>query len=262
MAYLKGDVIKVPAHWSSPGSYLYMEAQTDVPQGLTLAELFDSYVGSGGYFDYVGQDRSNGAAAGGKPTTDFVRANVNLAEPDTHIAGDIPSLVSLMAVADSPNNYTPGFVKVGDDIYEANHDWGVKTWNSKNSFKEGDLFFDSANSSVKYVTSNVKGTYTGAAADTGNFVTYQGEWYKATTSAAASDVPPAHTNAVSLSTATIHKSGDVLRYATTNNGVSVYALFTASSLMKGTNSSTTRASAVSGDVLASIGASGAVYYVQ
>ena len=137
MAYLKGDVIKVPAHWSSPGSYLYMEAQTDVPQGLTLAELFDSYVGSGGYFDYVGQDRSNGASAGDKPTTDFVRANSNLAEPSIHSSKNSGSLVSLMTQAGSPNNYTPGYVKVGNDIYQANHDWGVKTWNSKNSFKEG-----------------------------------------------------------------------------------------------------------------------------
>jgi flagellin-like hook-associated protein FlgL len=260
MAYLKGDVIKVPAHWSSPGSYLYMEAQTDVPQGLTLSELFDSYVGSGGYFDYVGQDRSNGAAAGGKPTTDFVRANGNLAEPDTHIAGDIPSLVSLMAVADSPNNYTPGFVKVGNDIYEANHDWGVKTWNSKNSFKEGDLFFDSANSKVKYVTSNVKGTYTGATAVEGEFVTYQGEWYKSASIAALSQVPPSLTNAVSLSTTTIHKAGDIIKYREAGNNVSLYTLFTASSILKGANSSSNRASAVAGDILASIHSDNTVKY--
>ena len=262
MAYLKGDVIKVPAHWSSPGSYFYMEAQTDVPQGLTLAELFDSYVGSGGYFDYVGQDRSNGAAAGDKPTTDFVRANSNLAEPSIHTTKSSGSLVNLMTQAGSPNNYTPGYVKVGSDIYQANHDWGVKTWNSKNSFKEGDLFFDSANSTVKYVTSNVKGTYTGAAADQANFVSYQGEWYKATTSVVASDVPPAHTNAVSLSLTAVHKSGDVLRYADDNAGVSFYALFTASSIMKGLNSSSTRASAVANDVLVSINSSGDAKYYQ
>ena len=40
VAYLKDDLIKVPAHWSSPGSYLFLRANADVPRGMTLADAF------------------------------------------------------------------------------------------------------------------------------------------------------------------------------------------------------------------------------
>ena len=46
MSYLKGDVVKVPAHWDSPGSYFYLKAQTDVPYGKTLNDIYnESQVG-------------------------------------------------------------------------------------------------------------------------------------------------------------------------------------------------------------------------
>ena len=75
-------------------------------------------------------------------------------------------------------------------------------------------------------------------------------------------MPPAHNNAVSLSTTAVHKSGDVLRFADDNAGVSFYTLFSASSIMKGLSSSSTRASAAAGDVLISINASGVAKYYQ
>ena len=135
VAYLEGDIIKVPAHWSSPGSFIYLKAQVDVPQGLSLAELFDNYVGTSGYFDYVGEDRSNGAITGDKPTSDFIRANSNLAEPSIHTTKSTASLVSLMKAAGSPQNYTPNFVKAGNDIYQSNHNWGVKLGTQKKVLK-------------------------------------------------------------------------------------------------------------------------------
>ena len=39
VAYLKVTE-SVPAHWASPGSYLFLEAQADVPRGLTLSDIF------------------------------------------------------------------------------------------------------------------------------------------------------------------------------------------------------------------------------
>ena len=63
MAYLKGDIIKVPAHWASPGSNLFIRAEADVPRGMTLQEIFaldgsgdPSHIGAGKYFSYVGED--------------------------------------------------------------------------------------------------------------------------------------------------------------------------------------------------------------
>ena len=57
MSYLKGDIVRVPAHWDSKGSYFYLEAQTDVPYGKTLNALYnEGQVGAGKFFDYVGRE--------------------------------------------------------------------------------------------------------------------------------------------------------------------------------------------------------------
>jgi flagellin-like hook-associated protein FlgL len=207
VAYLKGDVVRVPAHWATPGSYIFLEAQADVPQGIALEKVFnDNHVGANKFFDYVGQDRSNGAITGDKPTTEYVRANSNLSEPSIYTSGTgataAASLKSLMAF-NTARNHTPGYVKVGSDVYVANSDWNVKTWTAGVSFKEGELIFDetpgSANQHVKEISSKVKGIYTGAAAAKGDFVVHQGEWYSTTSNPAlksAVPVDPASLNAV------------------------------------------------------------------
>ena len=83
-AYLKGDVVKVPAHWASPGSYFYLEAKADVPRNISLEQLFSGgYVGANGYMDYVGTDSSLDAYGINKPTTDYNRVNENYAPPTT-----------------------------------------------------------------------------------------------------------------------------------------------------------------------------------
>ena len=99
VAYLKGDIIKVPAHWASPGSNLFIRAEADVPRGMTLQEIFAldgngdaSHVGSGKYFSYVGEDTMDGA----KPTTEYIRANVNLAEPESYAGSDTASLIDIL----------------------------------------------------------------------------------------------------------------------------------------------------------------------
>jgi len=70
VAYLKGEVVKIPAHWASKGSFLFLKAQTDIPRGMDLATLYDNgQVGPGGFFDYVGSERSNGKTVDGKPLT-------------------------------------------------------------------------------------------------------------------------------------------------------------------------------------------------
>ena len=40
VAYLQGDVVKVPAHWASPGSYVFLEAKADISRGISLEALF------------------------------------------------------------------------------------------------------------------------------------------------------------------------------------------------------------------------------
>ena len=192
VAYLKGDVVRVPAHWATPGSYIFLEAQADVPQGIALEKVFnDNHVGDSKFFNYVGQDRSNGAITGDKPTTEYVRANSNLAEPSVYTPG-AAGLKSLMAF-NSTSNHTPGYVKVGNDVYVANNDWGVKTWTGGVSFNEGELIFDenpgTAGEHVKEISSRVKGIYTGAGANTDDYVLHQGNWFQASGTVAKSTVP-------------------------------------------------------------------------
>ena len=202
VAYLKGDVVRVPAHWATPGSYIFLEAQADIPKGIALEKVFnDDHVGENKFFNYVGQDRSNGAITGDKPTTEYVRANSNLAEPSVYTSGSLTGLKSLMAF-NSTANHTPGHVKVGSDVYVANNDWNVRTWTGGVSFKEGELIFDEnpgiANQHVKEISSKVKGIYTGSGATQDDYVLHQGSWFQASATVAKNTVPvdPASVNKV------------------------------------------------------------------
>ena len=143
VAYLKGDVVKVQAHYASPGSHIFLKAQTDVPRGIDLESLFASgSVSDNGYFNYVGQDRSNGATVGDKPLTEFLRTNKDLPSPDAYdptSATKVNRLVSLM-VSNVANGYNPDYVLVGtSSIYAPAADWGVNLWDSNATFKDGDL---------------------------------------------------------------------------------------------------------------------------
>jgi flagellin-like hook-associated protein FlgL len=252
VAYLKGDIVKVPAHWSSPGSYVYLEAQTDVPRGLTSAELFDNYIGSNGYFEMVGQDRSNGAIAGDKPTTEFNRANGDLAEPDlfandtTDNAKD--SLKLAMENAGASSNFTPGYVKADGEIYQANHDWNINQWNGATSLNSGEFIFESspdiAREFIKQTTDNVKGLYNGSAANAGEYVSHDGKWYlsAAGINSSVSPVDPERSGAsrtVTVADQTAEfKAGDFINIENDHDGVAAgaqadEAVFVASDLMKG-----------------------------
>lgn len=188
VAYLQGEVVKVSAHWASPGSYLFLKANNDVPRGLTLSEIFDGNVGANGYFDYVGTSKSTG-----KPTTDFVRANADLPQPSVYATNTLADLGSLMAFH-SANGHTPGHVIDGTDIYAPSHDWDIKAWNMNSPFQEGDLVFNEdggpGDEYVLQLSDKVKGQFTGAAYSEDDFVHYQGNWYKANANIAKGDNPP------------------------------------------------------------------------
>lgn len=235
VAYLKGDFVKVPAHWASPGSFFYLEAQNDVPRGIDLESLFaGNHVGPTGYFDYVGSDRSNGATLDDKPITEFLRTNANLPQPSLFTSGDASGLRDMMKFH-AANGYNPGHVMVGNSIYAPSGDWGINLWNSSASFKEGDLVLDETNlvggvPAIKEFNSLVKGNYHGGAYDAGSHVFYDGTWHRATGVATATDIPRNPANILSISTGP-HSAGDAVR-ATTNNNNDI--VMVANSNMKGT----------------------------
>lgn len=250
MAYLKGDVIKVPAHWN--GGNVFLEAQTDVPQGLTLSELFENYVGASGYFDYIGSDKSNGGSdLVAKPTSEFVRANANFAEPEAwDTTSATASLKTVMDSAGVTDNYTPGIIKdENGDIYEATHDWGANTWNAMDpTTNYGDLIYNAnptnANEHVMQVGSSVQGTYTNTAYNQLDYVNSQGKWYQAVNQTAAQGDVPVDSSALSTAstTAFAYTAGNSVILAaadgkTLNDGSQAHRVFGAAD-MEGDYSST------------------------
>ena len=215
VAYLKGDVVKVPAHWASPGSFFYLEAQNDVPRGIDLESLFaGNHVGPTGYFDYVGSDRSNGATMDDKPITEFLRTNANLPQPSLFTSGDASGLRDMMKFH-AANGYNPGHIMVGNSIYAPSADWGIDLWNASASFKDGDLVLDETNliggaPAIKEFNSLVKGNYHGGGYDAGSHVFYDGTWHRATGVASATDIPRNPANILSISTGS-HSAGDAVR---------------------------------------------------
>ena len=212
VSYLKGDVVKVAAHFASPGSYFYLKAQNDVPRGINLESMFaGGHVGSDGYFDYVGSDRSNGATANDKPITEFLRTNEDLASP-VSFAGTIADLRDLM-LANAANGYTPDHIMVnGSSIFATSGDWGVDLWNPSASFKEGDLVLDNtdtANPSIFQFNALVKGTYSGGAYDQGSYVFSDGAWLQASAAASATDIPSNPASLISIS-AVAMSAGDAV----------------------------------------------------
>lgn len=214
VAYLKGDVVKAQAHWASPGSYLFLKAQTDIPRGIDLESLFaGGHVGATGYFDFVGSDRSNGATADDKPLTEYLRTNVNLSEPVTF--DQTATGLRDMLLTNAPNGYQPSHIKLaaGTSIYAPSGDWGVQPWSSLATFKEGSIVLDNTNAAAPRIlefNSNVKGNYHGGDYNLGSYVFYDGAWLKAENNALATDIPrnPDNPSMVSISAGDSYQAGD------------------------------------------------------
>ena len=53
-AYLKGDVLKVQAHWNDPNSFIFIHnAITDIPRGITLNKILSDGMGDGRYLNLL-----------------------------------------------------------------------------------------------------------------------------------------------------------------------------------------------------------------
>jgi len=195
VAYLKGDILKVPAHFASQGSYLFIKAETDVPRGMTLGDLFalkngePTHVGEGKYFSYVGEDSLDGP----KPTTEYVRANVNYPEPDsvTNTAGLVSAadLVNLIK-ANAANGYNPGYISSeldgNNEILSPAFDWELSEYNNLASYHWGDKVFKDDTDEILQMNQNVKGAWSAGRFANDDFVLYDGIWHKVTGAAGAS----------------------------------------------------------------------------
>ena len=105
VAYLAGEVVKAPAHWSNSGSNIFLRANMDIPQGKTMAEIFaEDLVGSGKMFELVGE-----SLLSGRPTTEYIGENKNYQAPSLFSSETFANLLNFHG---APNGYTPGAVRV------------------------------------------------------------------------------------------------------------------------------------------------------
>jgi flagellin-like hook-associated protein FlgL len=228
VAYLKGDVVKAQAHWASPGSYFFLKAQSDVPRGLDLESLYaGGHVGSTGFFDYVGSDRSNGATADDKPLTEYLRTNSNLSQPS--IFAETATNLRDMMHFHASNDLNPDHVMVGNNIYAPSGNWGVEKWTTLTA-KEGTVVLDNtdpANPKIKEFNTLVKGNFHGGSYSSGSHVYSDGTWLRAESLTSNADIPRNGVGMASLGTSVV-SAGDTVRQATTNR------VRVASDIMRGT----------------------------
>jgi flagellin-like hook-associated protein FlgL len=105
VAYLEGDVVKAPAHWNSSASNIFLRANSDVPQGKTMAEVFaEDLVGPGKMFEMVGE-----SLATARPTTEFISENKNFKAPSLFSTDNFANLLKFHGAS---KGYTPGMVRV------------------------------------------------------------------------------------------------------------------------------------------------------
>ncbi len=191
MAYLKGDTIKVQAHWDDANSFIFLKAENDVPQNILIDELLLNGIGQGRYFDYVGLNQTSDGD--GNPTNQFRKPNSKYASPLEWDKGaddkDANALYSVLVNSKGAIS-TPSFVEDNGNIYSPlQSDWKIKDWDPQNPLLEpGDLVLDSSKSEddegfLFKLSDNVKGAFvSGAEYEAGDFVLHRGDWQKVVTS--------------------------------------------------------------------------------
>ena len=190
VAYLEGDIVRVQAHWNSPTSSLWLKAQSDIPRGVALSDVFSldgngdpMHVGDNKLFGFVGADSMDGT----KPTTEFISPNIAFAEPSL-FNGTAAGLMNILN-ANAGNSYNPTFVKSGSNIYQPAFDWDLQPWVSL-STTYGESFFKADTNEVLRMTSNVKGTWVGPDNySTGDYVYAKGIWQQVIHGANKTDIP-------------------------------------------------------------------------
>jgi len=246
MAYLKGDKIKVPAHWASPGSFLFLEAQADVPRGLTLSDIFAldangdaSHIGDSKYFKYVGEDTSNGS----KPTTEYIRANINLPEPSFYGGSALQLINSIKS--NTNNGYNPTYVRTTDNnIYTPAFDWNLKSFDTQTAYNYGETVFKDGDNTIHEMHSSVKGQWGAQQYGQGEYVFRAGQWFQVTgANGATKDDMPYNPDADSVRTylaSTGYQEGMpiLVEHDDDDPTTDINQVFVASSLMKGAFEST------------------------
>ena len=129
-------------------------------------------MGAGKYFKYVGEDTLDGA----KPTTEYIRANINLKEP-AYYDGTAANLINSLK-DNAANGYTPTYVKASDgtndQIYTPAFHWNPSEYNTLHTYNYGDLVFKDDTDQILQMHTTVKGTWGAGQYATGDYVLHDG----------------------------------------------------------------------------------------
>jgi len=110
VAYLKGDIVKVQAHWADNNSFIYLKANSDVPRNQTMDSILSEGLGENALFDYISVNRSGDVD--GRPTTEFLRQNASAPTASLFNPASSASFLNLLSYHGANNNYTPGHIRV------------------------------------------------------------------------------------------------------------------------------------------------------
>ena len=110
VAYLKGDIVKVQAHWADDNGFIYLKANSDVPRNQTMDSILSEGLGENALFDYISVNRSGDVD--GRPTTEFLRQNASAPTASLFNPSSSASFLNLLSYHGANNNYTPGHIRV------------------------------------------------------------------------------------------------------------------------------------------------------
>ena len=131
-------------------------------EALLLPDIFAldgngdaTHIGDSKYFKYVGEDTGNNA----KPTTEYIRANINLKEPSFYSGNNATQLINSIK-SNTNNNFTPTYVRTPDNnIYSPAFNWNLKSFDTKTAYNYGDVVFKDNDDTIHQMHSSVKGQW-------------------------------------------------------------------------------------------------------
>ena len=176
VAYLKGDIVKIQAHYADENSFVYLKANSDISRNRTMDSILDEGLGDDKLFNYISVNRAGNA--NGRPTTEFIRQNSNLG-PLSNFPLTVTDLETYLTTL-SANGGTGVYVQdiSGVSIFQPAKDWGIKDWDTSVAYEAGELILTTGTSVVS-LGSEIKGAWNGGTVSAGEVFHYNNQWWEA-----------------------------------------------------------------------------------
>lgn len=178
VAYLKGDIVKIQAHYADENSFVYLKANSDISRNRTMDSILAEGLGDDKLFNYISVNRAGNA--NGRPTTEFIRQNSNAGPlsdfPPT--VTDLEAYLTALRANGGTGVYVQNSNISGVSIFQPAKDWGIKDWDTSVAYEAGDLILTTGTSVVS-LGSEVKGAWNGGTVSAGDVFHYNNQWWEA-----------------------------------------------------------------------------------